>query len=548
MPPPKSKQPDETDKAKLLAWIASFAPSEIDCTPEGRARALGRLRTGVMSRRLNRTEYNNTMRDLVGVDIHPADGFPSDGSGGEGFDNNGDALFVSPLLMEKYLAAADRVLDAAFADAAARDRLVIAKAAKDLPARYAAKRVLEKFATRAFRRPVEDAELERFLSLFDRAAARGESFDLAIRLPLKSILISSHFLFLVETEPEKHGVYRVNDFVLAARLSYFLWSSTPDDELSSLAARGTLHDPQVLGGQVRRMLKDPKSRALAENFAIQWLALDGLGVSVRPDRRRFPDYDEDLARSMKQEAILFFDSVFREDRSLLELIDSDYTFANERLAKLYGIDGVKGPELRRVALPSDHSRGGVLGMAAVLTATSFPLRTSPVLRGKWVMESLLGGKVPPPPPTAGTLPTDDKKVNGLTFRQKLEKHRSKPECAGCHQKMDPLGFGLENFDPIGRWREKVSDEPVDASGVLPGGEKFSGPQQLRQVLLKRKPEFLRTLTRKLLGYALGRGLGAIDQCTIQDATTALDRSDYKPSVLVEQIVLSDSFQYRNAGR
>jgi mono/diheme cytochrome c family protein len=550
MPPQKSKQPTAAERLKLTAWVAAAVPSQIDCSDAAREKALMHQRGGVMSRRMNRTEYNNTIRDLIGLDLKPADAFPADGSGGEGFDNNGDALFVSPMLLEKYLAAAEKIINAALAPDAkidVRQRILVAMPGPQLTAKDAARNVVANFARRAFRRPVTDPETDRFLSLFNRARQRGEPFETAIKLPLQGILISPHFLFLVETEPQKQGIYRVNDFVLASRLSYYLWSSMPDEELFSLARAGKLHNAEVLKQQTRRMVKDSRSRAMTEDFATQWLGIGEVGESIRPSRQKFPEYDDELAASMKQETILFFDHIFRDDRSLLELLDCDYTFANERLAKLYGIADVKGPEMRRVKV-TDPARGGILGMASILTATSFPLRTSPVLRGKWVMESILGGKVPPPPPEAGTLPKDDATVKGLTFRQRLEKHRSKPECASCHQKMDPLGFGLENFDPVGRWRDKSAGESVDASGEMPNGDKFTGPRELKDVLLKRKPEFLRNFSRKMLGYALGRGLSKYDQCVIQDLTAALPDSGYRPSELIEQIVISKPFQYRYAGK
>jgi hypothetical protein len=560
MPPKKSKQPTAVERAKITAWVTSYVPSQLDCSEGAREKALMHQHGGVMSRRMNRTEYNNTVRDLIGLDLKPADAFPADGSGGEGFDNNGDALFVSSMLLEKYLAAAERIISAGLAADAGADpvagadpgaavghKLLIAMPGPQLTAKEAARAVIANFARRAFRRPVADAEVDRFLALFNLARQRGEPFEKAIKLPLEGVLISPHFLFLVETEPSKQGIYRVNDFVLATRLSYYLWSSMPDEELFSLAAAGRLHGDEVLKQQVWRMMKDPRSKAMTENFATQWLGIGEVGESIRPSRQKFPEYDDELAGLMKQETILFFDAILREDRSLLELLDCDYTFANERLAKLYGIADVKGPEMRRVKVV-DRSRGGILGMASILTATSFPLRTSPVLRGKWVMESILGGKVPPPPPEAGTLPKDDAKEKGLTFRQRLEKHRSKPECSSCHQKMDPLGFGLENFDPVGRWRDKSGGEAVDASGEMPNGDKFTGPRELKDVLLKRKDEFLRNFSRKMLGYALGRGLNQYDQCVIADATAALSKSDYHPSALIEQIVLSRAFQYRYAGK
>jgi hypothetical protein len=366
---------------------------------------------------------------------------------------------------------------------------------------------------------------------------------MALKLPLKAVLISPHFLFLVEPEPDKDGVYELPDYPLASRLSYFLWASMPDDELLLMAAEGKLRDGGILREQVRRMLRDPRSRGLAENFTPQWLGLGALGETVRPDPQRFPEFDDALADAMRQEPICFFDDLIREGRSLLELLDADYTFANERLARHYGIEGVRGTAMRRVPL-ADKNRGGVLGMAGMLTVTSFPLRTSPVLRGKWVLEDLLGSRVPPPPPNAGELPKDDRNAKGLSFRKQLELHRSRSECASCHQRMDPLGFGLENFDPIGRFRTEQAGQPIDAVGELPSGEKFNGPRELRAVLLKQKTEFLRNLARKMLGYALGRQLYRFDQCVIDDSLKALEADGYKAPILLERIALSYPFRHR----
>ena len=413
-------------------------------------------------------------------------------------------------------------------------------------AREAAKIDLASFARRAFRRPVGEDDVARLLSLFDHAQSRGDSFEASLRLALKGVLISPHFLFLVENQPEHEGVYPLGDFPLASRLSYFLWSSMPDEELMKLADQRRLGEPAVLHEQVRRMLKDPRSRALGENFAVQWLGITALGGASRPDPKRFPEFDDELVAAMRAEAVEFVGYVLREDRSLSELLDADYTFLNERLAKHYGIAGVSGVEMRKVQLVDHTQRGGLLGMAAVLTSTSYPLRTSPVLRGKWVLEEILGQRVPPPPPTAGKLPQDDNQPDGLTFRQRLESHRSRAECAGCHQKMDPLGFGLENFDPIGRWRTEQGGKPIDAGGELPSGEKFVGPRELRAVLQKRHDEFLRNFARKMLGYALGRELDRFDNCVIDSAVKRLDDDHQRSSILIDEIVLSMPFRYRYA--
>jgi hypothetical protein len=546
MPPPGAKQLTFNEGRNFRNWIDTrpFTKTQ-DCNTIAGDNSQNNYRGNVMSRRLSRAEYNHTIRDLVGLDLRPADRFPSDGSGGEGFDTNGDSLFTSAIHVEMYLDAAEAIVSAALSDRTARRKLLVAEPGPGLSPRAAAKRVVGEFARRAFRRPVADAEVERWLAVFDKAIARGDSFDVAIKLPLKAVLISPNFLFLVEPEPEKDGVYALGGYPLAARLSYFLWASMPDEELSRLAADGSLTQPEVLRGQVRRMLRDPKAGDFAENFVSQWLGLKALGETVKPDPQRFPEFDAALADAMRQEPARLFATILREDRSLLELVDADYTFVNEKLAGIYGISGVTGPGFRRVAV-TDKNRGGVLTMAGPLAVTSMPLRTSPVVRGKWVLGDILGTKVPPPPPNAGELPPDDRDSEGLTLRKKLELHRSNPECASCHQKIDPLGFGLENFDPLGRWRTTQNGQPVDATGELPTGEKFTGPRELKDLLLKKKPEFLRQLTRKTLGYALGRPLNRFDECVLDESVKALEANDYRASVMIEQVVLSYAFRHRYA--
>ena len=545
MPPEGSKQPSGDARRKLLAWAKSVVPKKgDDCNAIASDGNQSFYKGHVMSRRLTRAEYDNTVRDLTGLDLKPSGTFPTDGAGGEGFDTVGDALFTSPIHVEQYLAAADRIVSAVWADPAARKRLVAAEPGPTLPPRNAARVVTAAFAERAFRRPVTAAEVDRLLTVFDKAVARGEPWDSAVRLPLKAALISPHFLFLAEPEPEHgEGVVSLASYPLASRLSYFLWATMPDAELFALAKAGKLADDAVLRDQVRRMLKDPKARGLAESFALQWLDLRALGGNARPDAGRFPEFNDKLADDMRQEVVLLFDHVTRDNRPLTELIDADYTFANDRLAKLYGLTGVTGPHMRKVPL-TDRARGGAMTTAAVLTATSYPLRTSPVLRGRWVLEEVLGSKVPPPPPGAGELPPDDKAAKGLSFRQQLEAHRKRAECAACHARMDPLGFGLENFDPIGRWRTEAGGVAVDSTGELPGGKRFAGPVELKRVLLDRKPEFLRTLTRKLLGYALGRQLYRFDDCVIDDTLKALAADGDRAGVVFERIVLSYPFRHR----
>lgn len=555
MPPEGSPQPDDEARKKLSAWAKAVVDAKNNCENLATDDSQHFYKGYVMSRRLNRTEYNNAVRDLVGLDLKPADAFPADGAGGEGFDTTGSALFTSAILMEKYLEAADRVIERALPDkfegaqakelAAIRQRIIFALPSDTLKPREAARQVLAAFARRAYRRPVDAADVDRLLAMFDRGQQRKDSYLASVRLALKAVLISPNFLFVPEPEPEKDGIYRLAPLQIASRLSLFLWSSIPDEELLAVAEAGKLADPDVLRQQTQRMLQDSKSQALGESFAVQWLGVGALGGAARPDARRFPEFNDELVAAMRAETVLFFHSVFHDDQSLLVLLDADYTFVNERLAKHYGIPDVQGKEMRRVTL-SDKNRGGILGLGSVLSTTTYPLRTSPVLRGRWVLEDVLGSKVPPPPPNVPTLPEDDKVSDGLTLRQRLEKHRTKPECASCHARIDPLGFGLEGFDPIGRWRTTINGQPIDDGGKLPSGEQFRGPAELKQVILKKKQDFVRNLTRKLLGYALGRELNQFDRCVVDDTMKALEREGYRASVLIDGIVQSYPFQHRYA--
>ncbi|MDZ4860833.1 MAG: DUF1592 domain-containing protein [Candidatus Hydrogenedentes bacterium] len=569
MPPRKNPvQPTDEERKKLIEWVRAQKDENVDCNRLANEESTSWYPGYVMSRRLNRYEYENSLRDLLGITLDVAEMFPSDGAGGEGFDNNGSALFLSSIQIEKYLEAADLAVETALPDKprlrrastdapqyalasengndAQRSALIPFVPGRGTKARDAARQVLTGFIERAWRRPVTASEVEHLLQAFDRGDERGDSYEDSVKLAFKAALISPYFLFLAEPEPAEMGNYALGDFPLASRMSYFIWSSMPDDELSALAREGKLQDLQVLQQQVKRMLRDPKSRALGDQFATQWLGITQLGVTTKPDAGRFPEFNDTLAESMRGEAAAFFHYLVSEDRSLIELLDARYTFANEQLASIYGIDGVTGPELRRVDL-ADANRGGVLGMAAVLTSTSQPLRTSPVLRGKWVLEQLLGDRVPPPPPEAGVLPEDDVQPDGLTLRARLEEHRKNPDCASCHQKMDPLGFGLENFDPVGRWRDEQAGQPIDSKGVLPSGEEFTGPQALKAILLKQKDAFARHLSRKMVGYALGRSLTRYDDCVIDNCVTSLTAAEYRPSALVTEIVLSYPFRHRYSG-
>jgi len=400
------------------------------------------------------------------------------------------------------------------------------------------RKVIGNMARRAFRRPVSAAELQPYLKLAALAKQEGgNSFEERIGVALEGLLVSPDFLFRVE----KSGTPQISQHELASRLSYFLWSSMPDSELIRAADSGTLRKPQVLRAQISRMLKDPKARALVENFGGQWLETRRL-ESVAPDREKFPEFEEYLRMSMRKETDLLFESIIKEDRSILEFIDANYSFLNQRLAEFYGIPNVKGAEFRKVDL-TGTPRGGILTQASVLTASSYANRTSPVLRGKWVLENILNAPPPPPPPN---VPALDEKATGssASMRQQMEEHRKNATCASCHSRMDPLGFGLENFNAIGAWRTQDGKFPIDASGQLPDGRKFDGAAALKTILRQDHQAFGQGLTEKMLTYALGRGLERYDKRTVKQIAGKIEASDYKFSSLVWEIVNSLPFQMR----
>jgi hypothetical protein len=553
---------------------------------------------GTTARRLNRYEYNATVRDLLAIPFQPAADFPVDDSG-YGFDNIAGVLSLSPALMEKYLVAAERIAKAAIVPPTAPEPSVQRYAAREfrfkvdfegdydiaisvhggarppqvtflidgvpaeslsmedapeslrsaqfrlhlgrgnpqlsvellsdsapsesaprlrhveirgpynaapppLPESYArvfrcghapghhtlscARANLRDLARRAYRKPVTDDEVSGLLHFVESAQQRGDSIDFGMQLALEAILVSPRFLFRIEPSSNT-----LDDFQLASRLSYFLWSSLPDEELFQLALQHRLRDPDVLHAQIHRMLLDPKSRALVENFGGQWLQTRNLD-SIQPDPEKFPQFDDALRHDMQRETQLFFKSIIQEDHPIADFLAADYSFLNDRLAAFYGITGVQGREFRRVELPPDSHRGGILTQASVLTVSSYPARTSPVLRGKWILQNLLDSAPPPPPPN---VPNLDEKAIGATMsmRQQLEQHRANPACLGCHARMDPLGFDLENYDAIGHWRTQDGSFPVDSG---------DGPEALKQHLLGDQNRFARCLGSKLAIYALGR--------------------------------------------
>ena len=408
-----------------------------------------------------------------------------------------------------------------------------------------ARTILSNLARRAFRRPVTDADLKPLLAFY-QTGRRERDFEYGIEKALRAMLVSPDFLFRIERDPAATGpgtIYRVNDFELASRLSFFLWSSIPDDQLLDLAEKGKLKDPDILQQQVRRMLDDPRSDSLVSNFAGQWLYLRGL-AQVKPDPEAFPEFDESLRQSFQQETELLFQTILREDRSVMELLGANYTFLNQRLAEHYGIPNIYGPQFRKVAL-TDPNRGGLLGQGSILTVTSYPNRTSVVQRGKWILENLLGAPPPPPPPDVPDLKPHAKDGRLLTMREQMEQHRANPICSSCHARMDPIGFSLENYDGVGKWRNQDGGSKIDASGKLPGGVEFEGPAGLKKLLLANyHDDFVETVTEKLLTYALGRGLEYYDQPAVRSIAREAARDNYRISAVIVAIVRSTPFQMR----
>jgi len=534
MPPADADQPTAEERKMLVEWIDRTI-NTVDCS--------GPVSPGrVTLRRLNRHEYRNTIRDLLGIDFEPAEDFPADDVG-YGFDNIGDVLSLPPLLMEKYLAAAEEISRRVMATPESRQRVLVVAPNESTSEEEAAEQIIAHVASAAYRRPATAQEIERLASLARVAREQDDGFEAGVQLALQAILVSPHFLFRVELDPEGDAEVRtLNDFELATRLSYFLWSSMPDEELSGLAREGQLRQGDQLDRQVRRMLADPKAQALIENFAGQWLQLRSL-EDMTFDPQKFAGCDRKLLLAMREETMRFFATVVREDLSVLRILDADFTFVNELLARHYGLAGVEGEAFRRVSLQGTP-RSGILTQGSVLAVTSNPTRTSPVKRGKFVLDNLLGA---PPPPAPANVPMLDDAARQLTgtLRQRMEQHRSDPTCAACHQLMDPLGFALEQFDAVGRFRTEDGGEPIDTAGELPSGERFSGLDELRALLLETKrADFSRCLAEKTLVYALGRGLEYYDQCAVQKITKALEQDEYRFSRLVLEVVKSEPFQKR----
>ncbi|KAA5542143.1 DUF1592 domain-containing protein [Roseiconus nitratireducens] len=534
MPPDGIEPPSDEERQMFLQWL-------------GKVKYLSPKDPGpFVIRRLTKTEYGNTLHDLFGVDPAITDTLPDEVSG-EGYLNS-----LSPLQLEQYLSIADDVLDQVLAAEDApptelQQRLFGESPVPGADPRTAARKVARSLTRKVYRRPASETEVDVLVDVFDLGRRNDLSYPASLRLMLKAMLVSPQFLFITPAEEPaaQDEIVSLDDHQLASRLSYLLWATMPDEELMGLADSGKLHEPQVLESQVKRMLQDPRSRALFDGFGAQWLGLGDL-QSKTFDAAKFPQITGSLRSAMYDEARLFFESVVRENRSIAELIDSDYTFLNQELAAIYGLEEtVAGNEMRKVQL-ADRNRGGILGMPGVLAATSFPNRTSPVNRGVWVLQQVLGDNVPAAPPNVPALDKQDSQsVENLTLRERTELHRSDPVCANCHQLLDPIGFGLENFDAIGRWRDRDDNgESIDATGELPGGTRFSSPEELKAMIAGRLDDFSRNLVEELLAYALCRKLEGYDEIVVDELMQDLVQDEYRMQTLITAVVTSYPFTHR----
>ena len=531
MPPEDADQPSEQERQQFLDWI-------------GKIKYLSPKDPGAfVIRRLTKMEYGNTLRDLFGVDPSVADELP-DEVAGEGYMNS-----LSPLQSEQYLGIANEVLDRVMS-AKGKPAIAMQKRwfgqppAPDSDLRAAAAKVASSIARKAFRRPPSSEEVDVLMKVFDLARQNQLDYTASLRLMLKAALVSPQFLFITPAKETAPGqtIVPLDDHQLASRLSYFLWATMPDDELSALADAGQLHQPAVLKAQVKRLLASPRARALFDGFGAQWLGLGELKNQTF-DTDKFPQMTAAMRAAMYDEARLFFSSLMRDNQSVSRFVDSDYTFLNGTLAALYGLEKkITGPEMRQVKL-TDPNRGGILGMPGILATTSFPNRTSPVKRGVWVLEQVLGELVPPAPPNVPPLEKQDqKKIANLTLRQRTELHRTNAACANCHKILDPIGFGLENFDAIGRWRDQdETGGKIDAVGELPGGKHFSSPKELKAIIAARTPDLARNLTERLMAYALCRKLEGYDEIVVDQLLQAIAKDGYRLQTLISEVVTSYPF-------
>ena len=558
--PPEGKPPlTKMEKDTLLFYVKKYIQDALEKPDPGL----------ITSRRLSNREYEYAIQDLTGITIKTDSLLPRDPGGGEGFDNYSGTLYITPLLVERYFEVAESVIKQMHQNASLwrkhvpSERFSWFQQIKHWWYRWVfdqdlaydaimlkAQEAINSFATLAYRRYLTPTERDKLLGFFaevyQSSSQKHSRYDQAMQEVFKAVLVSHHFLIRQEADPPLTEPYPISSFELATRMSSFLWCSIPDVELLEAAYREDLKNPKLLRQQVQRMLRDPRARRMAESFVTQWLEIDNL---VQPefemDQALFPEFSPEIRSAMYQETVEYFNYTLSESRNFFELLDGDYTFLNQTLADYYGIKGVQGSEMRRVALQQPE-RGGILGMGSVLTTTSLPNRTSPVLRGKWVMEKVLSSPPKPPPPNVPDLEATKEIHDELTLREALVIHREDPACYGCHQDMDDLGFALENFDAIGRWRVNYrnSGQPIDVSGSLKSGEVFEGAAELKAILNTKEEQFAKGISRKMLGFALGRSIEFKDTKTIEALAQVLLDNNFDPVPFIEEVVLSYPFQYK----
>ena len=541
MPPADAKQPTKTDRRTLVAWLSNA----IENFDYESVRQPGYE----PARRLTHEEYNNTIRDLFGMDLRPADRFPTDLTASSGFENSANSLFIQPITLERYIGAAESVVDAALPEKPTRreqirawDRVV--DDVRKLQKPDSLSDVLRQFAARGWRRPVGDDEIKRLVRLFRRQREDGATPRGALRDVIQVMLVSPEFLIRSEADQSEPGnAFRISDWELASRLSYFLWASMPDEELFRQAETGRLHEPEVLAAQVQRMLQDPRSKTLGSLFAAQWLGFTELD-RVQRDQIDNPWATDSLVEAMKQESAMLFNSLVEHDQPIDRLVDADYSFLNEELARHYRLPGVSGNQMRRVSLKSSPRRG-IMGHGSILAITSFPGRTSPVVRGNWILTRLLGTPPPPPPPNVSEFDDRVAENERLSQREKLEQHRSNPNCYACHSQIDPLGFALEEFEWFGRHRPARRGRNVDTTARLPNGTAFRGLQGLSEALVRERIDDLtEQLTRRMLSYSLGRQLEYYDEATVRELVERVQANERRVPALIHAIVQSNTFQMK----
>ena len=540
--PPKPKKTGFTDEHKkvLVSWIENYIEKVDFSDPVYRDPGPSQIR------QLTTDEYNRTVKSLLGVEfnINKEVGAQKEHNV-KAFSNQAATLQISPLLIEKYFTAADKIIEKINSDKGEKIREELFKNVKAETAAEAMK-FFHRISAKAYRRKVSSAEIRRLLPLYNFLRKEGKSFQQAVAMCLKPILVSPYFLQRIEANRAPRNskkTYLISDIELAVRLSYFLWSTMPDDELFKIAVQGKFRTAEVITAQIDRMLKDKKSSALVENFMAEWLEFENI-IKALPGTRDFPSFNNEMKNSMREETKLFVKSIIQEDLSIINFLDSDFTYVNEKLARLYGIPGVRGKEMVKVDLKPEYNRGGLLGMGSILAMTSHTNRTKPTARGKWVAEVILGTKIPEPPADVEALPNDKKSKQAASFREKLAQHVADASCAVCHKKMDPLGFALDNYNAIGQWRNSLGGEKIDNTGVLPDGTKVAGAAELKKVILDNKDQFVRNLFSKMLSYAIGRKLEFYDELTIRKAVENIKKADYKFSAVVMEVVKSRPFLYR----